>query len=147
MILYLYADHTAYLRDDRSSTVRTVPDTAGTLVIGAVSMTIRADSVPVIPSFSEHGGRLSGEFISDTGIRYPVLHLRTNTRGYPVSCLDYGALLLDLRAKLDAVEILAGELSREVHRLRGIYEKDALYFLKKHSQIPKEHSDKEEITP
>lgn len=127
MKLYLLNDHTAVATDDRSGVIRILPQAEGVLTVAGVSVAVSGDETPEMAL--DAVGYVKGLFITKTGIRYTLVNPRMNQNGVPVSQLDERGLMLDMRLKLDQLEQDVETLQKEVSDLRGIYEKDALWFL------------------
>ncbi len=128
MILYLYNDHTAAAVDDRSGVIRTVPPRDGVLAVADALIRVTADGRAVMPSLSVEGG-VHAVFTTEGGIRYPLHRPQINRAGVPVSCIEDRKTVLEMRAKLDAMEMEVERLESELRRIRGICERDALGFL------------------
>ncbi len=140
MVLYLYNDHSAAAADDRSHTVRTVPPTDGILTVAGEIIRVTSDGKSVMPSLPQTGV-VHGIYTTRGDIRYTLIRPRINREGVPVSCFEERSTILAMRAQLDAADIAIEELNRETHNLRGIYERDALWFLAKNNT---EHIKEEE---
>ncbi len=130
MLIYLFTDHTAVAVDDRSGILRTEPEAIGVLSVGGESVHVGPEGGAVPRIREDVAGYLSGEFLTAAGIRYTLARLRPNHHGVPVSQVDDRAMMLEVRQRLDWFEVKLEELSRLVHGLKGIYDKDALWFLR-----------------
>lgn len=127
MKLYLLNDHTAVATDDRSGMIRILPQTEGVLTVAGVSVAVSGDETQEM--VLDAVGYVKGMFVTKTGIRYTLVNPRMNQNGVPVSQLDEREMVLNMRLKLDKLEQDVETLQKEVSDLRGIYEKDALWFL------------------
>lgn len=127
MKMYLLNDHKAVATDDRSGVIRILPQAEGVLTVAGVSVAVSGDKTPEMAL--DAVGYVQGLFVTKTGIRYTLINPRMNQNGVPVSQLDERGLMLDMRLKLDKLERAVEKLQKEVSDLRGIYEKDALWFL------------------
>ncbi len=141
MIIYLFRDHTAAAVDDRSGRIRTVPQTDGVLSIGNISTPVTEDGQAVCHPI-QAAGEVHGSFVSSAGIRYTLQKLRVNREGVPVSCMEERSFMLAERVRLDALETLIEELRKTVQDLRGIYEKDALWFTREEHKPYEEEETK-----
>ncbi len=128
MKLYLYNDHTAAAEDDRSHTIYTVPPTDGMLSVAGVTVRVTADGQSPMPSLKATGD-IHGIYVTSGNIRYVLIKPRINREGVPVSCIEERSTMLEMRANLDEKEKRLEELTQTVHNLKGIYERDALWFL------------------
>ena len=124
MKLYLMADRSALLVDDRRPTVTVEPAIAGTLTIDNERFEIEADGSPEPVSKTE-SGVCHVWFESKEGIRYKGE--RTMLRnGVPHSVADYATGYVPLRLMLDDLQRQNDRLTADFHKLAAEIEPDSL---------------------
>ncbi len=128
MIIYLYTDHTAAAVDDRSHTVQTIPPTDGVLEVAGGRFPVTADGRSFMPPLEDEGC-VHGVYTACGGIRYTLINPKVNREGVPVSCIEERRTMFEMRERLDRIEKAIGDITKTVHDLRGIYERDALWFV------------------
>ncbi len=124
MRIYLLADRTVLLVDDRRQTVTVEPKLSGKLYINKECFELEAEG-SAVPVCKDESGTCRIKFKTKAGIVYKGERALLKD-GVPYSVADYATGYIPLRLKMDELERQNNRLVADFHKLAAAIEPDAL---------------------